>query len=381
MTNDKSLRELEYFLSKAVIPIINKKPKTFLGIARQPHYENVLSNIYAFYFDVREVHHLRDLFIKSLLELLPDIQKTSLNNFSDFYCDTEYPTKNGCRIDLVLSNDEKAIIVENKVYHHLNNDLFDYWRTIEVPENNKVGIVLSLHPVSDIKHPNFINITHLELLKKVVQNLGNYLLGANDKYIVFLKDMFQNITNLSRSYMEEKDLKFYFDNKIKIEQAAKFKFAVREHIIAEIETAGKILDGINLYVPKKGSLLNKRVRYFQSQLDKDLVIVIVFENLMEQNTFFMGVELRDSGLKNRERYRNLPFSAEEKSIIEKSDFFENTNMQWAHFVGVHYTVSEHDIANLRDFIIDKLQSDNLLSIFNKLNAFLKAEKPVALNQN
>lgn len=373
--------ELQKFLQTAKIPRIKKKPKTFLGIAKQPHYENVLSNIYAFYFDVHEVHRLHDLFIKSLLELLPDKQKTTLNGFVDFYCDTEYPTKDGGRIDLLLSNEEQAIIIENKVYHHLDNDLFDYWKAVKVSENNKVGIVLSLHPVSDIKHPNFINKTHLELLKKVVHNLGNYLLDANDKYIVFLKDMFQNITNLSRSYMEEKDLKFYFDNKTKIEQAAKFKFAVRDHIIAEIETAGKILDGIDLYVPKKSSVLNKRARYFQSQVYKNLVIVVVFENIMEQNTFFMGVEFKGGGLNNKERYRAIDFTPDEEALIEKTGFYANTNMNWAHFAGDHYPVTEHDIATLSTFIINKLKSENLLSIFNKLNAFLKAEKPVALNQN
>ena len=64
------LLQLQSFLNQNEIPIIKSKPKTFLGIAKQPHYENVLSNIYAFYFDVNEVHQFKDLFIKSLLELI-----------------------------------------------------------------------------------------------------------------------------------------------------------------------------------------------------------------------------------------------------------------------------------------------------------------------
>ena len=376
-----NLQHLQSFLNQNEIPKIKGKPKTFLGIAKQPHYENVLSNIYAFYFNVNEVHQLKDLFISSLLELFPDKQKAALSDFSDFYCDTEYTTLKNGRIDLLLSNDEQAIIIENKVYHHLDNDLFDYWKTIKVSDVNKIGIVLSLHPVSDIKHPDFINVTHLDLLKKVMQNLGNYLLEANDKYIVFLKDLFQNITNLSRSYMEEKELKFYFDNKTKIDQAAKFKFAVRDHIVSEIETAGEILDGIKLYAPRKASLLSKRARYFQSQVDKNLMIVVVFENMMEHNTFFMGVEFKDDCLKNRERYKNVAFTDEENALIEKTGFFTNTNMQWAHFAGVHIPVSDHDVANLSTFIIKKLKDEQLLSIFNKLNAFLKSEKSITINQN
>ena len=50
--NTIDLNKLQHFINQNDIPIIKGKPKTFLGIAKQPHYENVLSNIYAFYFDV-----------------------------------------------------------------------------------------------------------------------------------------------------------------------------------------------------------------------------------------------------------------------------------------------------------------------------------------
>jgi hypothetical protein len=44
------IQELLEFFSKNEIPSVKQQPKTFLEIARQPHYENVISNIYAFYF-------------------------------------------------------------------------------------------------------------------------------------------------------------------------------------------------------------------------------------------------------------------------------------------------------------------------------------------
>lgn len=182
-----NLTTLQSFLNQNDIPTIKGKPKTFLGIAKQPHYENVLSNIYAFYFDTNEVHKLKDLFIKSLLEL---INATALakegvvfESFLNFEIITEYGTKNQKRIDVLLQNNEQAIIIENKVYHELNNDLEEYYNEIKVTD--KIGIVLSLQPISDIKHKYFINITHTQLVNKVLQNLGNYMLHANDKYIVF----------------------------------------------------------------------------------------------------------------------------------------------------------------------------------------------------
>ena len=130
------LLQLQSFLNQNEIPIIKSKPKTFLGIAKQPHYENVLSNIYAFYFDVNEVHQFKDLFIKSLLELINRSilvkEKTVFETFSEFDVFTEYGIKDQKRIDILLQNNEQAIIIENKVYHHLNNDLNEYYNEIKV---------------------------------------------------------------------------------------------------------------------------------------------------------------------------------------------------------------------------------------------------------
>lgn len=67
---DNNFNQLQRFLNENDIPIIKSKPKTFLGIAKQPHYEDVLTNWYAFYFDDSEEHGLKGLFIESLMELL-----------------------------------------------------------------------------------------------------------------------------------------------------------------------------------------------------------------------------------------------------------------------------------------------------------------------
>ena len=169
--------QLQTFLNRSDIPIAKEKPKTYLSIAKQPHYENVLSNIYAFYFDTNGEHNLGNLFIQSLLGLISGSNivkgdsKKVLEEFCDFDCDTEYSTDKNGRIDLLLSNDKNAIIIENKVYHHLNNDLSDYWNSIKLNENNKIGLVMSLHPISDIQHKHFVNITHLDFLNAVMTSL------------------------------------------------------------------------------------------------------------------------------------------------------------------------------------------------------------------
>lgn len=375
-----NLNQLQTFLNQNEIPKIKGKPKTFLGITKQPHYENVLSNIYAFYFKVNEVHRFKDLFVTSLLACIAKSklgkQKEALQEFYDFEVDTEYATIKGGRIDLLLSNKEQAIIIENKVYHHLNNNLDDYWNSIDVEdknEDNKIGIVLSLQPVSDIKHPQFINITHLELLQTVMKNCGTYLLEANNKYLVFLKDFYQNIMNLSKPIMEQKELDFYFKNQEEINQIIKLKLSVRNHIINEVEKAGNSLEDVNLYGPRVSSALGKRVRYYLSLFDKNLMIAVVFDEIMTDKKFYIAVEFMDNCLIDRVKYQAVNFNDSEKSILVP-DFYSNTNKHWAHFAVKHYSLKDEDVTNLSDFILDKLENDSLLSIFRKLEAFLENNK-------
>lgn len=370
--NKVLLTALQTFLNQNEIPKIKGKPKTFLGIAKQPHYENVWSNIYAFYFDVNEVHQLKDLFIKSLLELIPTSFLVKggvvLESFTNFTIMTEYGTKNQKRIDLLLQNEEQAIIIENKVYHTLNNDLDEYYNEIKV--GSKVGIVLSLHPVSDIKHPHFINITHAQFLERVLFNLGGYVVEASDKYLVFLKDFYQNINNLSHPVMEKNAIQFYYKNQQEINELVKFKYKLREHIVNQIVNACHQLDGVSKLEPRANTFNDKRLVYYVSNRHSELMFTVVYEQLLtEEKRMYIAVEMEGSLLKDRKIYEQIHFTEEEKQVAF-SDHFRTTSMDWSHFAVQHYHPTEEEIANLSQFIIAKLNEDHLLSIFKKLELFI-----------
>ncbi len=369
-----NLQALEDFLDHNVIPKIKKRPKTFLGIAKQPHYENVMSNIYAFYFKVEEVHGMQDLFINSLLEIINESKLGSLkkvNKINDFGVETEVSTKNGGRIDLLLSSQDHAIIIENKVNHTLNNNLEDYWNSIKVTDNkkdNKIGIVLSLNKLN-VTYKHFINITHLELLKRVIQNLGSYLMNAKEKYVVFLKDFYQNSINLSKSEMDSKELKFYFDNQPKIIEVKDFHFAVRDHIYNQVEDIVNLIDEDLLLVKSKGEP-NKRLRFFLSPRNKNLMFTVFFEKLLTpERGLVLIVELKNELLRNKEQYKTIAFTAEEESTI-KPVFFTDKNPNWCHFAVVRYQLNENEVSNLSQFIVEKLEKDLLLSVYRKLNDFI-----------
>lgn len=371
MSSSLDIVSLESFLQEANIPEIKPRPKTFLGIAKQPHYENVISNIYAFYFDVNEEHGLNDLFVQSLLNIIfksPLGQdKHSLRSFNNFGIIREEIIPNG-RIDLILRNVEQAIIIENKVYHFLANELNNYWNSINLKESNKIGVVLSLHPISDIQHDQFINITHLDLMKEITTNLGKYILSANHKYFVFLQDFIQNIFNMSTKQADSKSIEFYFKNLSRIKEIRELHDSLYSHVIGEIELAGRKQETLDFWGPPSNSDRDSRVRYYVSKVNRDLMFAVVFNEIFESKTLFIKIQLKNSLLKNKDEYKSITLSKSEEEI-HNSEFYSVTQ-SWGDFAIGEYTLEEDEVTDLSLFIQSKLESDSLLSIFRKLEQYL-----------
>ena len=375
----EELSTLQQFLDQHAIPQIKGNPTTFLGIARQPHYENVLSNIYAFFFNPNAEHGFQDLFIMSLLDCINSSspgQSKDFSDFSDFTIETEFSTNKGGRIDLLLKNDTSAIIIENKIYHTLNNNLKDYWSTIInriEDETRVIGIVLSLKEFSDTNHRHFINITHIQLLSKIMDNIGLYLLEASDKYLVFLKDLHQNIINLSHKIMNEADFNFFFHNQEKINQLVSYKNQITSHLKKEIETAGNSIEECEVKTQRGGSYNENRLRFYTSKKNPDLMLTVVFEKLMTSDRkFVIIIELQGKALSFRDRI-DVDKHKSSTTLTFNSDF-KTTKKTYAHLAHKWYSPTEDEIFQLSDFIKNVLNQDNFLEVFRDLDNFLTLKR-------
>lgn len=225
------------------IPVVVEKPRdpSIFQISSYPHYENVISNWYEFFFKPENIHGLNDLFLKSLVEIINEVKG------NDFYMDTcsvirEFHTKNGGSIDLVLYESEgddpenmnRAIIIENKVYAELDNDLNDYYLSVNVNnEKNKIGVVLSLK-IIDVEDERYINITHERLLERVRQNLGNYITTARSRYITYLQDFIFNLEEMTRPKKMQESIKYYYDRAETVSQLLELRKNAYQHITDEL---------------------------------------------------------------------------------------------------------------------------------------------------
>lgn len=177
----------------------SQKPKqpTFMQIAGYPHYENVCSNILAFYFHTNEYHELGDVLIRSLLEcykeeLVADRHSPLITN----HVHREMRTLAGNRIDLVIELEDLIIVIENKIFHWLANDLTDYQSHIQqaYPRHKHVFIVLSPRKEEISQNCDFYPLTYFSFLGKIKKNLPA---SVDNHYHIFLNDFIKTMENYS----------------------------------------------------------------------------------------------------------------------------------------------------------------------------------------
>ena len=243
---DINIKELDAWFDqhKDDIPKRPAWKRTLLDIMGCTKLENRWSDIYQFFLLEKEEHGLKDLFIRSLEEILglekgwmrnfcvlreDSTKETNINTEPEFVEVTERndSIKENGRIDLlILGEDQKAIIIENKVFHTLDNPLEQYVKTTKMKgwTNIKV-VVLSLYDnyddVTMVDGCDCFNVTHCNYINRVLANLPIYISNANLSYKPLLEDFIQNILNVTNMSATDDELLFFykeFENLSKIQE-------------------------------------------------------------------------------------------------------------------------------------------------------------------
>lgn len=210
---------------------------SFFEICGFPHYENVISNVLAFFLDGQNQHNMKDLVIKSLLEAAG---KTSENY--DFDVEREVKTHRGGFIDILLFNESACIAIENKIFSPIYNDLDDYFQFAKSKNSNAFGILLTLENNSP-NHKDFINVTYDAFLKNIKAHLGAYIDSNYNKYLFLLIELLNNIQALqSREYfMNLEFIKFISNHAEEIQRLNK---QLKEYH----NSLRKLVNEVNAYV-------------------------------------------------------------------------------------------------------------------------------------
>jgi hypothetical protein len=203
-----------------------RQGRTFMEVAGYPHYENVCSNILAFYFDPTAEHGMGDMVLSAFFKMVKERAKGSFSepDIPGLVTITrEHPAEELKRIDLVIHSEAFTVGIENKIYHWEANDLESYARVIDGMGSGrtvvKAILCLRADPRAAAPLGGFIRYTYLELWNHVQSLLGHYLSFASPQWVIYLNEFMRTTTRLAGETPDEIEVTdFFIKNHALIEQ-------------------------------------------------------------------------------------------------------------------------------------------------------------------
>lgn len=276
------------------IPTRPPRKRTLMDITGIKHHENLWSDIYRFFLTTNEEHQLGDLFIRSLESLL-GVKSCFLEAFSV----TREFAVNEKKIDLLLfdNRNNRAIIIENKVNHILNNDLNFYYRKVhEKGYSDIIVIVLGIkkyqlnlyNKANCIPANKLFSLTHQEFMDEIGKELPYYYKKASPQYLYLLQEFLKNITNKTND-MNTDELSFYYsgENRVKINALADIRKNVIAYISDSIQNKEILKPLFDRYGLSKLDVdkcrNNKYIYYPYEKYAGRLMITLVYNTLWDFN--------------------------------------------------------------------------------------------------
>jgi hypothetical protein len=182
----------------AKLPAHEDRPLTFMEIAGYPHYENVCSNILAYFLDPEQKHGLCTLILDALMGV-GESGPSNESMGSNLSVEREVYTDAGNRIDIFIESDTHAILIENKIFAGVQNPLADYADYLELlppPGRTKRKFILTLSPTNEGKGYGFENLTYATFVERIRSRLGHHVSRADTRYLTLLLDFLNTLENL-----------------------------------------------------------------------------------------------------------------------------------------------------------------------------------------
>lgn len=195
-----------------------ERKKAFLEIIGLSHLEAVSSKALAFFFDTDEVHQLKDLCLQALYDYILDRAKSENElAISTQSVEREVSTDDGSRIDIVIDTYDDLIIIENKLFHTVNNPFESYvnYGKLRRGERNGHYIILGIHKPETLPE-HFKFISHFDLADAIRNRLGDSLMDADQHYVTLLVDYLHALDDFNPNSrigkMEQAIVNFFGEN-------------------------------------------------------------------------------------------------------------------------------------------------------------------------
>ncbi|RYH72160.1 hypothetical protein EVU94_13915 [Flavobacteriaceae bacterium 144Ye] len=370
--NQKAVELLDYqlqtFLNQNEIPTV-KQNVGFLEIINKSHNETINSNLYAHFLSCK-INPIKHAFLDALLDLIEEKASKKLS-IAQFQVRTELATTTG-RIDIVLEDNLNlnTILIENKIYHNLHNDLNEYWTFFKLNESKKVGVLLTLkpHTIPIEVQGKFINITHWEWISKVKEILDVDSL-KDEAYKRYVTDFFNTIENISTTYKMNNSAKFFFNNAIQVNKVYDTIVEGHGYLISQYQLIAEKL-GLQTY----GSDINWR-NIWDEENHLDTFITIDAQDLVSGKYPRYKIILE---LMRKDKDRVEELSVKFENHAQFSDKFRGqTRGMHCHFLVKEYDIDLNDLDKFAEIVEHNIKTD-FNKIFIEVVEYLYPDKNISI---
>ncbi len=236
---------------EALLDDFNKLPArlerlpTFMEVAGYPHYENVCSNILAFYLDPEQPHGLGALVLDALARV-GNIAPAGEGVGGNVSVEREVTTDAGNRIDLLIESDTHAVVIENKIHAGVNNPFGDYTKYLERRTSEgreKHRFLLTLSPTDEGAGWGFANITYTEFVAEIRAMLGRYVSRADTRYLTLLLDFLNTLENLQKeTRMDERFVRLLSERSDELEALLGEVKGFKDELRRRVQALGALVD-------------------------------------------------------------------------------------------------------------------------------------------
>lgn len=343
------LKKFQELLGRAKqLPSRSQREENIFSVGARGHYENPVSDLLAFFIDPSAAHGMENRVLQALLNCIkqdPDQYIERIDASLIKPPEREGVTNNSKRIDLLLESEKWVMLIENKIYHHLNNPLETYaqWANKKFQGKEVILLVLSIEGAKPERWAGVSWKRFLDELKSVMSN--SFSFGELNKWHVLFREYILHLETLvSPIEYSDKEMDFVFSNLNEIKNLVTLRQDViksfQEMLRIKLERVfdSKVSSGLETW----GGFPALRFSLSKWRFESDLVLCL-------ENSDVRGFHI------------NVHADTDDsKDLISKAEEIMHDSVdQWSEvhnkFRGFRFTLPNHERCTLINELINKMK--------------------------
>ena len=266
------------------LPCRKEQEENIFSVGARGHYENPTSDLLAFFIDPSAAHGMGDKVLQALLNCIKEEHEQHID-IADTNLVTppqrEQSTDNSKRIDLLLESESWVMLIENKIYHHLDNPLDTYkaWADRTYENKTKILLVLSIEGTTS---ENWIGVSWKQFLDEVKKVMADaFLFGQLSKWHVLLREYILHLESIvSPTEYTQKEEEFFFDNLNNIKEIIELRKSIIDSLQKEIvyRLENEFKTEITARIEYWSGFPALRFHLKKWRTESDLVLCLAYEN-------------------------------------------------------------------------------------------------------